>query len=256
MIIGTIALLTFLFGGGLGEVFFIDSLEKGVKEYVVDKERRKEILADLDNSSTYIKEFNKARKSELIKFELINNSRSSTNKDMQDFFSEIMKERISFQDSIVSQRIRVVYKINDDEWTSIIKLSERSFKESQEKIKKKEAKSEPEVYFQKTRKEIENNVNDSITQNILNSALNDILFTFEKLANRLNSINVEESNVLVKKDAVHADFEDIADKMNKIRADGFNNIIRFHFLLKDISSEASFDKIIKAYSNDILLSPR
>ncbi len=40
MIVGTIALLTLLFGGGL-DFFFIDNLEKGVKEYVIEKDGEK-----------------------------------------------------------------------------------------------------------------------------------------------------------------------------------------------------------------------
>ena len=43
MIVGTIALLALLallFGGGL-DFFFIDNLEKGVKEYVIEKDGEK-----------------------------------------------------------------------------------------------------------------------------------------------------------------------------------------------------------------------
>lgn len=64
MIIGSITLITILFFGGVSEYFLIDKLEKGVKEYVVEKNRQKEILADLKTSKAFIKEFNKKRKSQ------------------------------------------------------------------------------------------------------------------------------------------------------------------------------------------------
>jgi len=59
MIAGTIALLTFLFGGGSFEIFFVDQLENGVKEFVVEKDRQKEILDELKTSKAFIKKFNK-----------------------------------------------------------------------------------------------------------------------------------------------------------------------------------------------------
>ena len=36
------ALLMMLFGGGNMEVFYIDKIDQGVKEYVTDNERKKE----------------------------------------------------------------------------------------------------------------------------------------------------------------------------------------------------------------------
>ena len=47
MIVGTIALISLLFGSGAFDVFFLPNFEKGVKEYVIGKERQKEITSDL-----------------------------------------------------------------------------------------------------------------------------------------------------------------------------------------------------------------
>lgn len=46
MIVGIVALFTVLFFGGVQEYFFIEKLEKGVKKFVIEKDRSKEILAD------------------------------------------------------------------------------------------------------------------------------------------------------------------------------------------------------------------
>ena len=40
MIIGTIALLNMLFFGGIQEYLLLDKLEKGVKTYIEDKDKR------------------------------------------------------------------------------------------------------------------------------------------------------------------------------------------------------------------------
>ena len=54
MLIATITALAILFGGGTFETFFIDDLRKGVKEYVVEDERKDEILDDLKRSKKMI----------------------------------------------------------------------------------------------------------------------------------------------------------------------------------------------------------
>jgi hypothetical protein len=60
MILGTLALINMLFFGSM-EYFLVDKLEKGVKTYVLEKERRKEILVDLSDAEKEIKAFNKLR---------------------------------------------------------------------------------------------------------------------------------------------------------------------------------------------------
>lgn len=39
MIIATVTMLAILFGGGVLETYFIEDLNKGVKEYVLEEER-------------------------------------------------------------------------------------------------------------------------------------------------------------------------------------------------------------------------
>ena len=61
MIIGIITALTILFGSGAFEVFFLPNFEKGVKEYVIEKERQKEITSDLKQVKGISKEYYKKR---------------------------------------------------------------------------------------------------------------------------------------------------------------------------------------------------
>ena len=43
MIVATVTALIILFSGGY-EIFFAENVEKGIKEYVLEKDRRKELL--------------------------------------------------------------------------------------------------------------------------------------------------------------------------------------------------------------------
>ena len=65
MIVGIIAIFAILFSGGTNEAFFIDKMEKGVKEYVIEKDRKNEILSELKSSKKTIKAFDKNRKKQL-----------------------------------------------------------------------------------------------------------------------------------------------------------------------------------------------
>lgn len=254
MIIGTIALLAILFGGGLDEIFLIEGFEKGVKEYVVDKERQKDILSDLKISEEFIKEFDKNRKEDLKKFTTLNNSISTSKENMKEYFTLIMKEREAFQDSLFSQRIHLTKKINADEWKSIVDYSKTLYSKRIEKEQKKENKKKLDDYFQKTRKEIDINISDSLSIIILNDALDNMLFTFGEFAQEINNLNVEDSSVLVHKEVNKKNLLDLANMFNGARENIFNQIIDFHFLLKEQSSESSWDKLITTFSNELTLS--
>ena len=91
MIIGTIALLALLFGGGTGELFFVDQLEKGIKEFVIDKDRQKDILSDLKTSKAFIMEYNKDREVDLKYFYDINASWFTTSEDLVMYFDKMQK---------------------------------------------------------------------------------------------------------------------------------------------------------------------
>ena len=46
MLIGLFTLLLGIFGVGSEDVFYLDKIDKGVKKYVTDKERKKELQGD------------------------------------------------------------------------------------------------------------------------------------------------------------------------------------------------------------------
>ncbi len=89
MIVGTIFLITVLFGGGLIDTFFIAELEKGVKEYVVDDARKKELTANIKSAKKSIKSFNKDRKAQFKVYKDINASRATTSEEFDELFRKM-----------------------------------------------------------------------------------------------------------------------------------------------------------------------
>jgi hypothetical protein len=199
MIVGTLALIALLFSGGVNEIFFIDKLEKGVKEYVIDKDRQKDILVDLKTTKKQIEDFNKDRKSQFKKFKELYKDHSTNDEDLQSFFDQLQAERLMFQDKIVDYRLSIFNKITDDEWNSIIEYSETSVDKKIEKEQKK--KSTNEVAFEKTRKAIISSVYDLNKQKEIINGIDDMIDTFEGLGVKIESINVKENKILKQKDA-------------------------------------------------------
>ena len=121
---------------------------------------------------------------------------------------------------------------------------------------KKSAKKDIKIYFEKTKKVIIENINDTLSQNHLILTLDSQMTSFENLAQKINSFNVEDSKVLINKNSKEEEFKVFFKTMNQIRKEGFDQIVKFHFRAKENCSEESFEKIINAYSDDITLTPR
>ena len=155
MIVGTIALISMLFFGGV-EYFLMDELEKGVKTFVVEKYRRKEIEADLKVSMDIIKAFNKDRASKLKVLKEMNANRDVTEKELDKFYNDRHEERLTLQSEVISVRLKVLPKLKEEEWEGIVKMS----KETDIAKKEKAAKKKPSDLFSNVLKTIDKTIED------------------------------------------------------------------------------------------------
>ena len=256
MIIGAITLLAMLFGGGV-ELLFISNMDKGVKEYVVEKERKKEILADLKDSRKFIKAYNKQRKSQLKTFKSLNSSWEVSKEDLQVFFDDLYKERIAFQDKVFVDRIMLTKKIEPTEWDSIMGYAgakfEKLIEKEQKKADKKKNKKAKES-FEKTRSAIIQNVPDVEKQKVLEEGLNDLTSAFEELVNTMKSINVKESSILTRQDATKEELKQMAEESNELRRKSSDQLMKFHMLAKENTNKTEWDKIMKAFNKELTLT--
>jgi len=257
MIIGTIALITMLFGGGF-DFFFIDNLEKGVKEYVIEKDRRKEILADLKTSKKLISNYSKERKAKYKTFKKLNISPETTREDLVDFFNKLYKERVAYQKEIVDSRIAVNKKIKADEWDSIMVFSKTSLdkqiEKDQKKLEKNKDKGKDITPFVKTRKAITDNVLDSEKQQILKSGLDKMISSIEELMIETGTINANESKLLTNQNATKDELLKLGNKLNEMRRLIFDELIDFHMLVKENTNITEWDKIIKAFNKELSIT--
>lgn len=254
MIVGTITLLTMLFFGGINEMFLIDKLEKGVKEYVIEKNRQKDILADLKTAKKFVEQYNKGRKTQLKEFKELYKNQATNDEALKAFFDVLHKERLVFQDEVIDYRLSIFNKIEDDEWNYIIEYSEASIDKKIEKAQKKKNKNE--VAFKKTRKAIISSLSDMNKQKVLIEGLDNMINSFKELGLKINSINVKENHVIIKKGATKEELKKLLDEMNDLRHLSFDQLLTFRNLVKENSNDVEWDNIIKAFTKELTLSPR
>ncbi|MBE9549132.1 MAG: hypothetical protein IMF09_06945 [Proteobacteria bacterium] len=135
MIIATLIVL--LFGGGTFDLNFIDDMKKGVKEYVIDAERQKDILIDVKSTKKLITDFNKGRKSQFKTFKKLNANRETSRDNFSDFFTILEQEREQYYADLATARVGLAGKIMADEWQDIMKQSAEAVEQRQQKAQKK-----------------------------------------------------------------------------------------------------------------------
>lgn len=253
MIPALIALFSILFFGGAEEVFFVDHLEKGVKKYVIEKDRSKEIVLELKEAKKLLKEFNKERKTEFKEFKSLYASKNTETKELLDFFLKLRNERLKLQERVLKYRVSIYGKINDKEWDSILAYSESIVDKKQKKDQKKK-KSSDETY-KNTRKVI-SEIDDSFKKKLLDDALTEMLSAINELANKIKSVNVKENDVLSNKDASLPELQNALNEMNELRGLGYKELVLFHSLVKENTNDVEWEDVMKAMKKDISLSAR
>ena len=242
MIVGIVTLFTILFFGGAQEYFFIEKLEKGVKKFVVEKDRSKEILADLKLTKSMIKDFNKARKGKLSEFHSLNLNRTVSREVLEEFFDERVAERKIFQKKMIERRLLFTSKIEDDEWEEIINLSDASVEKKMSKLAKKKS---PDL-FESVMKSVKSNIEDQDNQSKAISIVVNFKNEYTKLLEEVNAVNSVESELLSDKNSTAQEFQSLADDMNQLREKAYMNLIDLHFKLKDITNDGEWGKVMKS----------
>lgn len=254
LVAGLIALITAIFLGGPGEIFYVDNLEKGIKKHVVEKERKKEILSELKSTKTYVKTFNKERKQDYKKFIELYNSRDTEGDDLNLFFDKLHAKRTPNQEKLIESRLSIFSKITDNEWQSIVSTSELASEKRILKAQKKAAKIK--VLFPKTRSSIQKNVADINQQKKLIGNLDDFISSLAELEQTMKTVNVSENKVLANKDSSKKDLMEVFEEENKLRMASYTSLIAFHESIKANSSTDEWTPIMKAFTKELEMSSR
>jgi len=256
MIVGTLALLTLLFGSGSFELFFVHDFEKGVKEIVLDKDRKKEILSDIKEVKSVAKEYEKLRKAEFKEFKELNNSRTASADDFMKFFTEIQTQRVAHQSSISDFRVEINKKLEQSEWDSILAFSTKSIEEEIAKAQKKSEKKKDkpkEKPFENTRETLTEVITDSEKEKNIIVQLDELVNDMDKLQKDVNGMFADHKDIFSQKDASKSDLQTLSKSVNNIRKEFYDELTSFHFALKENTNDEEWNTIIKTFNKELNL---
>jgi len=256
MIVGTLALFALLFGSGSFELFFIHDFEKGVKEIVLDKDRKKEILSDIKKAKSVAKDYEKHRKEEFKAFKELNASRTASAEDFMKFFDEIQNQRVAHQSTISDFRVEVNKKLEQSEWNSILEFSKKSVEKKLSTAKKKSEKKKEkskEKPFENTRETLTEVITDSGKEKNIIVQLDELVSDMDKLQTGINGIFVNHKDIIGQKDASKSDLEILSKSINKVRKEFYDELTSFHFALKENTNDEEWNTIIKTFNKELSL---
>lgn len=254
LVAGLIALITAIFLGGPGEIFYVDNLEKGIKKHVVEKERKKDILKDIKYTKSIFKDFEKERKKDFKEFLEIYIDKNTTSEQLNSFFEELQNNRSGFQSKIVDQRLLIFAKIQPEEWSNILESSETIAGKRIAKVEKKTSKGKE--YNAKTKSLIESIITDNNQKTNLTVGLADVTKSTKDLEGLLLTINSAQNKILADKNSGKDELLEIITDDNNQRKPVLESLVNFHKIAKENCSDVEWDKIMKTFLKEIQMSSR
>ncbi len=251
------ALMLIIFGGGgVFDLSYIQDMDKGVKEHILDDERREEIRAELKSTKKMVKGFNKGRKSHFKTLKNMNSSRETTSEEFMAFFEVLNGERAEFREKLIDARIELAKKITADEWTAIMEKSGESIAKRREKARKKSDKDKAKgrEVFGKTREAILEEISDPGREQVLLTNLDAMKSSFVILGDKINALNTKENAILARHDAKRAEFEQLIDEVDGLRDSSFKQIMEFHSIVKENTNQEEWGKVMKQFNKDLGLT--
>ncbi len=243
MTIGTITLLTVLFFGGIQEYSFLEKLENGTKQFVVDKERSNVILSDLKAMKKEINAFHKERKAKLKEFYSMNLDRKLMSDDMELFFEERMKERLIFQKNFTERRLAITSMIKPDEWNEIISFSSES--------SDKTTIAEQTDVMAKVIGTVKKSIKEPGRQVQAIALAENFQTRFNDFIKQTNSISSLEYGLLNNQNASATEIQKLAIEANLIRETAYKAFVDLHFDMLEITEEMEWQKIMTQINNVI-----
>ena len=110
--------------------------------------------------------------------------------------------------------------------------------------------------FVKPREAIKYNVLTEEKQKFIIEGLDDMIRTFNELGTEISSMNVKNNDILIRKDANKEELKVMVDEMNVWRNLSFNQVLNFHMLVREHSTETEFEPIMKAFNKELTVTDK
>ena len=251
MLIGLFTLLLGIFGVGSEDVFYLDKIDKGIKKYVTDQERKKELQGDLKNYTKALNQFAKILKGHLKELKKKNHDRNTTRQWYVDFFDSRMEERKELQALFIDQRSNLQKNITEDEWTEIMQMATKEANKVEGKEQKKELKQKSKNIFENQEQVIKDVIFDPDKKSKVQEALRTYEQEFIEAQEAYGDININETDFLADKNASKADMQKFADNLNVQTINMYKAYMDFLMEMKENTNDEEWASIIKVFNKGV-----
>ena len=240
-----------MLGFGSEDVFYLDKIDKGVKKYVTDKDRKKELQVELKTYSKAVEQFGKITKSHLKELKKKNIDNNTSKQWYVDFFGQRMEERRELQALFITERFNLQQKITDDEWAEIMKMATDEASKVEAKEQKKEMKQKDKNFFESQEKVMNEEILDQDKRSKVLEALKVYEEKYDETHNTYEHINANETDFLTDKNATKEDMQKFADALNKLNIKMYQAYLDFFMILKENTNDEEWASIIKVFNKEV-----
>lgn len=251
MIIGLVTLFALIFGGGSVDVFYIDKIEKGVKKYVTDKDRKAELNGYLKEYQTTYKAWNKEAKTDLKEFKLRNLDREGSIEWYESFFESRKIQRVELQKKYIGYRLKLQEGITDDEWTQIMAMSAGADQKQKDADAKQARKNADKDMLKKLRETTDENVTDPEARKAVTAAWDVFHKEYNDIGDAFDNLDVQNSEALANKYATQEDLAAVSVILNEIRAEALEAYIPMLVIVKENTTDEGYEAIMKEFNKHL-----
>ena len=241
-------LFAVIFGGGSVDVFYIDKIEKGVKKYVTDKDRKKELAGYFKEYQAAYKMWNKELKLDIKQFKTRNLDRGATIEWYYDFFESRVEERVELQAKYIAIRLNLQGAITDNEWSQIMAMSAEADQKQEEEEAKAERKRADKDFLKKLRETTDVNVQDPVARKELQLTWDIFEKEYGDIGDAFDYLDVNHSSTLSNRNATEVDLEAVAVILNELRTDALKGYIPMIEMLKANTNDEEYTAVMKEFN--------
>ena len=110
--------------------------------------------------------------------------------------------------------------------------------------------------FTKTKAQIESNITGIEQKQTILDGLKDIIDSTSELESQLLSVNTSQNKILADKNSGKIELLEIFEEDNNLRKPVLKSLVSFHELVRENSSDAEFEKIIKSFLKEAQMSSK
>ena len=243
-----IALLIAKLSEGPAEVFLVDDLDKQIKEYVDDKDRKKEALHVVKIANKEIKIFLKFRKKTLKRIESKGSDQTVSYDQMMEEFQPYFDKRLTFQDTMIARRLALQEVLSDQEWEDIISKAVLPSEKERRKIEKSEGKTDKRLdkFHQSVVDAINESIDDEAKAHELVNYHNEFKLALDAFLEEGEKMGFDQNELVKSKSASQAEMKQYYEERNKLRYKGTEAYFKLRENARTATSEKEWQSISKA----------